>query len=138
MNLISTAFSISQPAPDGDDFGMEFEDERRVLLSHLLPQPAKRTHWIYEYDFGDGWRHDVLFEGCPPIDLNAEYPLCLEGERARPPEDCGGPWGYVDFLAAIADPDHEQHDEMRKWGGPFDPEAFDAERATKDMRKVRP
>jgi Plasmid pRiA4b ORF-3-like protein len=128
----------SQPAPDGDDFGLDFEDETGVLLSRMLPLPARRTRWTYEYDFGDGWRHEVLFEGCPPIDPRAEYPLCLEGERACPPEDCGGPWGYADFLAAIADPDHEQHEEMLTWGGAFDPEAFDAEKATMGMRQRRP
>src|SRR5205814_3848664 len=53
----------SQPAPDGDDFGMEFEDETQVVLSKLLPKSAKQIRWIYEYDFGDGWRHEVLFGG---------------------------------------------------------------------------
>ena len=53
---------------------------------------------------------------------------CLEGKRACPPEDYGGPWGYADSLAAIADPNHEQHDELQAWRGPFDPEAFDAKK----------
>ena len=121
----------SQPAPDGDDFDLEFEDETQVILSNLLPKSGERTWWIYEYDFGDGWRHDVLFEGCPPLDPKMKYPLCLEGERACPPEDCGGPSGYVDYLAAISDPNHEQHEEMLEWRGPFDPEAFDLEKATR-------
>jgi hypothetical protein len=94
----------SQPAPDGDDFDMDFEDETQVVLSKLLPKSAKRSRWVYEYDFGDSWRHEVLLEGFPPADPKAKYPLCVEGERACPPEDCGGPWGYVDYLAAIADP----------------------------------
>jgi len=128
----------SQPAPDGDDFGMDFEDETDVLLSKLLPKSAKRIRWIYEYDFGDGWRHEVLFEGVPPIDPKAKAPLCLEGERACPPEDCGGPPGYADYLEAIADPEHEQHEEMMEWRGPFDPSVFDAKKATKEMRKVKP
>jgi Plasmid pRiA4b ORF-3-like protein len=128
----------SEPAPDGDDFGLEFEDERDYLLSHLLPKSGSRTLWMYEYDFGDGWRHEVLFEGCPRLEHGAKYPLCLEGERACPPEDCGGTSGYVEFLDAIANPDHEQHEEMRRWGGPFDPDAFDPEQATGEMRKVKP
>ena len=127
----------SQPAPDGDDFGTDFEDETDVLLSKLLPRSVKRTRWIYEYDFGDGWRHEVLFEGFPPIDPKAKVPLCLEGERACPPEDCGGPPGYADYLDAIADPKNEQHEEMLEWRGPFDPEAFDANKATKAMRKLK-
>jgi hypothetical protein len=127
----------SQPDPDGDDFGMEFEDETHVLLSKLLRKSAKRNRWIYEYDFGDSWRHEVLFEGFPPNDPKADFPICIEGKRACPPEDCGGPWGYSNYLAAIADPRHEEHKEMLEWRGPFDPEAFDAEQATMAMRKVR-
>jgi hypothetical protein len=126
----------SQPAPDGDDFDMDFEDETDILLSRLLPKSEKKTRWIYEYDFGDGWRHEVLFEGFPPNDLKAKYPLCLEGERACPPEDCGGPWGYVDYLAAIVNLQHERHEEMLQWRGPFDSEAFDAKKATREMGKV--
>lgn len=127
----------SQPAPDGDDFDTEFEDETDVLLSKLLPKSSRKANWIYEYDFGDGWRHEILFEGFPPIDPKAKAPLCLEGERACPPEDCGGPPGYGDYLDAIADRENEQHEEMLEWRGPFDPEAFDAKKATNGMRKVK-
>jgi hypothetical protein len=127
----------SQPAPDGDDFEMDFKDETDVRLSRLIPKSGRPSRWIYEYDFGDGWRHEVLFEGFPPADPMAKYPLCVEGERACPPEDCGGPWGYADYLAAIRDPKHEQHDEMLEWRGPFDPESFDAKKATKEMRKIK-
>lgn len=91
---------------------MEFEGQRRILISKLLPRSGGRTRWIYEYGFSDGWRHEILFEGFPPADPKAKYPLCLEGARACPPEDCGGPWGCVDYLAAIADPEHEEHREM--------------------------
>jgi hypothetical protein len=111
----------SQPSPDGDDFGMDFEDETDVLLSKLLPKSKKKAHWIYEYDFGDGWRHEVLFEGFPSNDPKAKYPLCVEGERACPPEDCGGPPGYADYLDAIADRENERHEELLEWRGPFDP-----------------
>jgi hypothetical protein len=127
----------SQPLPDGDGLDMDFEDEAQVVLSKLLPKSAKRTRWMYEYDFGDGWRHEVLFEGFPPIDPKVAYPLCVEGERACPPEDCGGPWGYADYLAAIADSKNEQHEDMVEWRGPFDSEAFDAKKATREMRKVK-
>jgi hypothetical protein len=125
------------PAPDDMDFGLELRDETDVLLSTLVPKSGRRRRWIYEYDFGDGWRHEVLFEGFPSADPKAKCPQCVEGERACPPEDCGGPWGYVDYLAAITDPKHEQHEEMREWRGPFDPEAFDAKKATKEMKKIK-
>ena len=77
------------------------------------------------------------FRWFPPNDPKAKYPLCLEGERACPPEDVGGTWGYEEYLEAMADPDHERHDEFMGWRGPFDPEAFDPKKATKEMRKER-
>ena len=123
-------------APDDMDFGLEMRDETEVLLSKLIPKSGRKPRWIYEYDFGDGWRHEVLFEGFPPSDFKAKYPQCIEGARACPPEDCGGPWGYADYLAAIADPRHERHEELLEWRGPFDPDAFDAKKATKEMGKV--
>ena len=126
-----------EPAPDDMDFGLELQDETEVVLSTLVPKSGQRPRWVYEYDFGDGWRHEVLFEGFPSADPKAIYPQCVEGERACPPEDCGGPWGYVDYLAAIADPKHEQHEEMLEWRGLFDPEAFDAKKATKEMKKLK-
>jgi hypothetical protein len=127
----------SQPAPHGDDFGMELADETDILLSALLPTSRGKARWIYDYDFGDGWRHEVLFEGFPPDGQKAKSPLCLEGARACPPEDCGGPWGYGDYLAAIADPQNDEHHQMLEWRGPFDPEAFNVNHATKEMRKVK-
>jgi hypothetical protein len=124
------------PAPDGTDFGLEMTDETGVRLGALVPRSGRRSRWVYEYDFGDGWRHEVLFEGFAAVDPGAKYPRCVEGQRACPPEDCGGPWGYADYLAAIADARHERHEELLGWRGPFDPEAFDANKATKEMRKV--
>ena len=119
-----------------DDGFEDFEcvDSTKTNLSDILPKNGKRFAFKYEYDFGDGWEHEVLFEGRPPVDPKAKYPLCLEGERACPPEDCGGVWGYQDFLTAIADPKHEEHESMLEWiGRRFDPEEFDPKQATKDM-----
>ena len=81
--------------------------------------------FVYEYDFGDGWEHQVVVEESLPA-AGRPRPVCLGGRRACPPEDVGGPWGYAEFLAAIDDPRHERHDELLDWiGGGFDPEAFD-------------
>ncbi|MHC5081911.1 MAG: plasmid pRiA4b ORF-3 family protein [Planctomycetota bacterium] len=80
----------------------------------------------YEYDFGDGWTHEVLLEDVLPRPPRKRYPKCLDGARACPPEDCGGPWGYLDLLDALADPTNENHEDMMSWlGGSIDPEAFD-------------
>ncbi len=127
----------SQLSPDAVDPDLKFLDEVDVYLSRRLPKPGKRTRWLYEYDFGDSWKHEVLFEGFPPIDRKVKYPLCLEGARACPPEDCGGTEGYTYFTKVLANPKHEHHQEWRDLMGRFDPEAFDVKKSTREMRKVK-
>ena len=81
---------------------------------------------LYTYDFGDDWLHIVMLEEILPRIKGVKYPLCVDGARACPPEDCGGSHGYEDFLSIIMDPDHEEHDSMLEWaGGEFHPEHFD-------------
>ena len=99
-------------------------DERRVRLHELLARPGDQL--TYEYDYGDGWEHDVVLERVVPFDANASYPLVLGGERACPPEDSGGVPGYAYLLEVLAHPEHPEHRELRDWAGRgFDPEAFD-------------
>ena len=62
---------------------------------------------LYLYDFGDDWNHDVRLEKILPRKPDTNYPICLAGNRACPPEDCGGTWGYEDTLRILADPDHD-------------------------------
>lgn len=77
-----------------DDFGdAECVDSTKTMVSKIVSKSAKRFAFKYEYDFGDGWDHEVVFEGCPLLDKDTKYPLCLEGERACPPKDVGGVWG---------------------------------------------
>jgi hypothetical protein len=84
------------------------------------------THASYEYDFGDGWTHDLRLESIAPRAAKAKYPRCVAGARRCPPEDCGGPYGYRELLKTISDPGHEEYGSMLEWlGGPIDPEAFD-------------
>jgi hypothetical protein len=73
-----------------------------------------------------------------PEHFLSTYPLCVKGGRSCPPEDVGGVWGYSEFVEALADPKHEQHDEFVEWAGPFDPEEFDATKSTKIMLRGLP
>jgi hypothetical protein len=116
------------------DFGLPLEDESQVTIGQLLPSTGKQTAWLYTYDFGDNWEHEVLFEGCGPMVPRTKYPLCIEGRGAAPPEDCGGPWGFAEILRSLAGPNAERDDELMQWLGPFDPEAFDAQQTSKNMR----
>lgn len=110
--------------PDGTPFADDLENEESVLISHLARKNPK-IRFTYEYDFGDGWRHTLVLEKTLEPDPKASYPRCLTGKRACPPEDCGGAWGYPDFLEALANPDHPAHEDMKEWiGGEFDPEEF--------------
>jgi len=110
-----------------------------TMVSDIVPQSGARFQFSYEYDFGDRWRHEVVFEGCLPTDQGVRYPLCLEGERACPPEDVGGVDGYEEFLEVIADPSHPEHKAWMRWAGcDFDPTRFDAKAATKDMQRGLP
>jgi len=115
----------------------EVIDSDATRLSDIVPRDGKRFQFEYEYDFGDCWEHDVLFEGCLRAEKGTRYPVCLEGERACPPEDVGGTYGYAEYLEALADPEHEEHQSWLEWRGKFDPEKFDAEAVTKKMRRGR-
>jgi hypothetical protein len=128
------------PDLSADNFEkMEYEDSTTTKLSDILPKSGKRFRFEYEYDFGDGWRHEVLFEGCVRAERGKRYPVCVEGARACPPEDVGGTWGYEEFVEAIADPENEDREGLLEWaGGSFDPEAFDPATATREMCRGLP
>ena len=82
---------------------------------------------MYEYDFGDGWQHSVLLERVLLTEAERLYPSCIGGERTCPPEDVGGVHGYQDFLEAVMNPSHPEHQSKMSWArGSFDPERFDS------------
>ena len=97
--------------------------ESKTKLGDVLTAPGDRL--LYEYDFGDGWQHDVLLE---QVQLQEESfrPVCVAGERACPPEDCGGPHGFAELLDILQKPDHPEHQDRLEWlGDDFDPEHLD-------------
>ena len=119
--------------PEGE---MDMESSRKLKLSQVVQRGVKK--FVYTYDFGDNWEHVIQVEKVLEADPKVKYPRCVKGSRACPPEDCGGAWGYGDFLAAVQNPTHESHEEMLEWvGGEFDPEAFDIEAVNKELATVR-
>jgi hypothetical protein len=122
-------------APEFDEDGMSGRqtfEATEVFLRDLDFMRWADPRILYEYDFGDGWRHWIEFETQVPRAANETYPLLVEGARHGPPEDVGGAGGYERFLEAWSDPDHEDHRDMRRWvGRGFKPEAFDREKLQK-------
>ena len=122
-----------EPHPDYD---FEMRDERRVRLNRVAP--GEGFKFRYEYDFGDSWIHQLVVEKVLPPEPGQQYPVCVKGKRACPPEDVGGVWGYDDFLEAIRNPDHPEHEDYLVWvGGEFDPEEFDLDEVNKMLRGLR-
>jgi hypothetical protein len=109
---------------DGFDCG-------RYRLGDLIKQKGRTFH--YQYDFGDSWEHELVLEESryfnPEMETRMRMGMelvCLEGERACPPEDVGGEAGYFEFCKALKDPEHEEHESYMQWsGGNYDGEKFD-------------
>lgn len=121
---------------DDDVFGSKVVDSAKTLLSDLVPANGKRIKIEYTYDMGDNWEHEVLFEGIVKPDRKTKYPVCVEGERACPPENCGGTPGYQQILVALDDPESDEYHEVLDFvGRRFDPDRFDAKAATWEMRE---
>jgi len=132
------------PDPDA---AREIEDEADITIAHVLPYKSSTMQYVY--DIGDSWIHNISvarIEDAPPKrgthSLSPRGPTaavaCLGGQRACPPEDCGGPSGYADFLEAIHNPDHPQHEQRLQWiGGAFDPELFSLRAVNEELATLR-
>ena len=119
------------------NWGTGMEDAERTTLAQMIP--GGKFTFFYEYDMGDSWIHQLIVEQVLPRDASVSYPLCLEGARACPPEDCGGPPGYEELLEAIRSPSHERHEELLEWmGEPFDPERFSVEQVNATLTRWGP
>ncbi len=125
---------------DGMDYGddpageMDMSSARKAKLCEFVAQGVKKLRYIY--DFGDNWEHIIQVEKVLNTDPSLKYPRCVDGRRARPPEDCGGAWGYGDLLEALENP--RKNPELLEWvGGEFDPEEFDLEATNKELATIR-
>ncbi len=120
---------------DMDSVG-ELDDERDFTLTQIA---SEHDHFVYEYDFGDGWKHDIIIEEELVAEPGVRYPVILDGGRACPKEDCGGPPGYEQLIEVLKDSTHEEHAEMKDWAGDdFDPERFDRKAIDAALERVRP
>jgi len=109
-----------------EDVDQDGQDEAAVVLHDVVPRAGAR--FLYGYDFGDNWRHEILVEAIDEVpEAHRACIRCLEGKRACPPEDVGGTGGFDEFLEAIKDRKHPEHQSHMDWCGGFDPNAFDCD-----------
>ena len=121
--------------PSDPEFASERVNERKVRLREVLRKTKDRM--VYEYDFGDGWEHDLLLEAIGSVSPGSQMVKVLKGQGACPPEDVGGIGGYYDFLEAVSDRKHPSHRHMLEWcDGPFDTEAFDLAGINQALAKI--
>jgi hypothetical protein len=117
------------------DWDLDVIDYRGIRIHRIFTK--RRNSFVYEYDLGDGWRHNITL-----LDTVAGEPgekiVCVAGERACPPEDCGGVSGYYNLLRILSDPSDEDYDEMLEWlGGKYDPVYFDVSATDKALQLIR-
>jgi hypothetical protein len=124
----------AEPDPEDNWFGLKVMDERRVTLRSLAGRVGAEIQYVY--DLGDNWRHDVLLEAILLPEEDVFYPRCVAGARNGPPEDAGGARGYARYLEALADPEHQEHETMLQWRGPFDAEAFSLKRINASLKRT--
>lgn len=111
-----------QYGPSDDDYDEEMLDENEWRIFQLL---RVGDHFIYDYDFGDNWVHDIVVEGAENTSRTLKKALCLDGARARPPEDVGGVSGFGHFLEVMNNPRHEEYVDYVQWHGErFKPDLF--------------
>ena len=112
-------------------------DENEITVAMAFK--AGKSRMVYEYDFGDCWEHDLkVVKVHPPEAAPDSGPACVAGARACPPEDVGGTPGYGHFLEVMADPEHEEYEDLSGWiGGSFDPEKFDLNAVNRDLKRLR-
>ena len=117
-----------------------YKGRERLSKSLMLFQAASRARskFIYLYDMGDSWEHEIVVEKVLKDREGKSHPVCLEGRRACPPEDCGGIYGYDEMLDALKDPKHPDREHWLEWiGDDFDAEAFDLDAVNRRLKRYK-
>jgi hypothetical protein len=125
---------ISYRNPD-PDYPSDTRSEYGRRLSDF--DLAKGSTFEYLYDFGDSWHHRIVVESIVEAEQGVRYPTCVDGARACPPEDVGGPGGYAEFRRVLQNHRHHEYEHFRQWSRrgrrDFDPEVFNLAEANRGL-----
>ena len=123
--------AYGEPSPEAE---WEIHDELAIRLSRVAPKKGSR--FIYEYDFGDDWVHEIEVEVISQPEKPITHAICLDGNRACPPEDSGGMGGYEEMLRVLSNPRDEEYEDTRRWAGKgFNPDRFDPKRVNAKLKR---
>lgn len=124
-------YMLNEDAFDDDAHALDESDVRLFDFAYDAPP------FMYIYDFGDNWRHQVEIETLLTPEADRKYPACIDGARSRPPEDVGGTHGHERFLEIIGDRSHPEYADMRRWAGRgFDREKLDLAKTDRAVRSA--
>ncbi len=128
---------IAEKYEDGFDTNEDQLEASELELNEILNLERKKID--FEYDFGDGWIHNITLQKVLEKDPNINYPICIKGARNTPPEDCGSYPGYEQILEHYADPKKHKKEikEFEEWnGGKYDPEYFDIDEINEEIQEM--
>jgi hypothetical protein len=121
------------------DFG-NTKDDRKVKVGKVFAKVGSKAN--YEYDFGDGWEHKIECVGRSESSTTEVLPRVISGKNACPPDDCGGPYGYMELVSVLKDPQHKYHDERKEWvqrvtgAKDFNPKTYSVDNANEKLKRM--
>jgi hypothetical protein len=135
-------YNNDMKSDNNDEYGLDTRDEKehdrnekKYTVSQILTK--EQSSLIYEYDLGDSWTHKIELKKILPADTHAFQPRCIRGEKACPPEDCGGIWGYTDMLETLRNAKNsEKKDILERLGNDFNPDYFDVDEVNGLLRHL--
>jgi|GEM_PF-1181974 len=117
-----TRYGVASSGEDNGT-GIDVQDDRRITLADILKPDMK---FLYIYDMKQWWEHELEVEAVEDVPPGSLRHFCVDGQRACPPENCGGPEDYAKLLAAYFNPADERHGWALAWAGEsFHPETYD-------------
>jgi len=121
---------------ENDEPDFKISNDRLIKVKDILNEDRPILNYLY--DMGDSWSHSIKLEKIIKKDSAIEVPVCLDGERSSPPEDCGGMPGFYDLIETLKKPRSREYKEILEWlGYKYDPELFEVEKINKNLKNLK-